>query len=98
LKTLNRILLLLILLVSLTSFKILDNNNMVRVSPMPIKTTANVYCDYAIQKIEVYNLLGIQVVNNISEGVVDFSNLPSGYYIVKVYTNKGEFVKRVQKN
>jgi hypothetical protein len=39
-------------------------------------------------KIEVYNLLGIQVVNHISEGVVDFSNLPSGYYIVKVYTNK----------
>jgi hypothetical protein len=31
------------------------------------------------------------------EGILDFSELPSGYYLVKAYTNKGEFVKRVYK-
>lgn len=76
----------------------MGDNSVVRISPMPIKTNAYVSCDYAIFKIEVYNILGIQVIDNISEGSLDFSNLPSGYYIVKVYTSKGEFVKRVQKN
>lgn len=80
------------------SFRSMDNSSVLRVTPMPIKTSAYISCDYAIQKIEVYNLLGIQVLNTISEGTVDFSNLPSGFYIIKAYTSKGEFVKRVQKN
>ncbi len=96
-KSFIRTFLFLVVLMSLTSFNLLENNSVVYVSPMPIKTTANITCDYSIRSIEVYNILGIQVVNNISEGIIDFSSLPSGYYIIKVYTNKGEFVKRVQK-
>jgi hypothetical protein len=86
----------LIFMFSSYSFEMMDTNAL-RINPQPIKTTASVYCDYGIQRIEVYNLLGNLVIDKMQEGLLDFSELPSGYYLVKAYTAKGEFVKRVYK-
>jgi hypothetical protein len=32
------------------------------------------------------------------QGELDFTDLPSGYYLIKAYSDKGDIVKRVQKN
>jgi Secretion system C-terminal sorting domain len=84
---------------SLTSFNFGDryNENTITVSPNPIRDRATVACNYYIQKIEVYNLIGVIITEGASNAQIDLTDQSRGYYIIKVYTPNGEFVKRVFK-
>lgn len=84
----------------LTSFTFLDKEgiNSLSVFPHPIVKKAKVQCDIELRKVEVYNLLGNMVMERDGQGELDFSDLPSGYYLIKAYSDKGDIVKRVQKN
>jgi hypothetical protein len=85
---------------TLMSFTFLDKDgiNSLSVFPHPIVKKAKINCDVELRKVEVYNLLGNKVIERDGQGELDFTDLPSGYYLVKAYSDKGEVVKRVQKN
>lgn len=70
----------------------------IKIYPQPIKSSAKISCETPIQKIEVYTLLGTLLMNREGEGDLDFSAQPDGYYIIKVYTGKNVYVKRVEKH
>lgn len=95
----KRWLLLIGLLGFLTSFTMLERDNAVGFSvyPHPIIKKTKVSADVELIKVEVYNLLGNKVLERESQGELDFADLPSGYYIIKAYSEKGELIKRVQK-
>jgi serine protease AprX len=84
----------------LMSFTLLDKEgiNSLSIYPHPIVRKAKVSCDVELRRVEVYNLLGNKVMEKDGQGELDFTDLPSGYYLVKAYSEKGEIVKRVQKN
>ena len=75
-----------------------DGINSLSVFPHPIVKKAKINCDVELRKVEVYNLLGNKVIERDGQGELDFTDLPSGYYLIKAYSDKGEVVKRVQKN
>lgn len=86
--------------VLLTSMSFVDRggSDSLNIYPQPIVKVARVSSDLAVQKVEVYTLLGTKVLERENQGELDFSDLPGGYYIIKAYTSKGELIKRVQKN
>ena len=81
---------------TLTSFD--KGGDAIKVYPQPIKTTTRVTSEAPIQRIEVYTLLGTLVLDREGEGELDFSAQPEGYYMIKVYSGKNIFVKRVEKH
>jgi hypothetical protein len=87
-------------IVALMSFTFLDKDgiNSLSVFPHPIVKKAKINCEVELRKVEVYNLLGNKVIERDGQGELDFTDLPSGYYLIKAYSDKGEVVKRVQKN
>jgi hypothetical protein len=84
----------------LMSFTFLDKDgiNSLSIYPHPIVRKAKVSCDLELRRVEVYNLLGNKVMEKDGQGELDFTDLPSGYYLIKAYSDKGDIVKRVQKN
>ena len=85
---------------ALMSFTFLEKDgiNSLSVFPHPIVKKAKINCDVELRKVEVYNLLGNKVIERDGQGELDFTDLPSGYYLIKAYSDKGEVVKRVKKN
>ena len=85
---------------ALMSFTFLEKDgiNSLSVFPHPIVKKAKINCDVELRKVEVYNLLGNKVIERDGQGELDFTDLPSGYYLIKAYSDRGEVVKRVQKN
>jgi hypothetical protein len=84
--------------VSSWTFADKDGSDSIRVYPQPIVSKTRITSDLELYNIEVYSILGSKVLERSSEGELDFSNLPSGYYLIKAMSEKGELVKRVQKN
>lgn len=85
---------------TLTSMTIIDRDgsDALSVFPQPIVKIAKISSDLSISKVEVYNLLGTKVAERESQGDIDFSEMPDGYYIIKAYSSRGILIKRVQKN
>lgn len=75
-----------------------DGSDTIRVYPLPIKDKARITSDLELYNIEVFSILGSKVLERTSEGELDFSNLPGGYYLIKASSEKGELIRRVQKN
>lgn len=75
-----------------------NNDGGVSVSPNPIKDRAHVYCNYYINKVEVFNLVGTIIGEYNGGEMLDLTNESRGYYLIKVYTPQGEFIKRVYKD
>ena len=84
----------------LTSASLFEKSvgSQLNVYPHPIIKKARVNSNLSIQKVEVFNLLGAKVLEREDQGELDFTDLPSGYYIIKAFSEEGELVKRVQKN
>jgi hypothetical protein len=77
-----------------------DKNNgesYISVSPNPVKDRAHVYCTFYINKFEVFNLVGTTIGNYNGGEMIDLTNHSRGYYLIKVYTPQGEFIKRIYK-
>lgn len=58
--------------------------------PNPVKDLLNISFAETITSVEIYNLLGQQVIvksPNANEAIIDVSNLGSGTYLVRVYAN-----------
>lgn len=66
--------------------------------PNPANDRFNVRCDgHTIESVEVYSVAGNVVLRSGNSSEISISKLPAGYYVVKVKTNYGMFVKRLQK-
>ena len=67
--------------------------------PNPVKDILHIGCDN-MQQYEVYSLDGKLIRSsqtNGSEDVIDFSNLESGVYMVRITSNTGVMTRRVIK-
>jgi Leucine-rich repeat (LRR) protein len=69
-----------------------ENNfiNNISVYPNPVKNILNFKTEHNISKIEVYDITGrILSSNSVRENKIDLSELKTGNYILKLYTEKG---------
>ena len=65
--------------------------------PNPAKGQFSVRCDgHQLESVDVYNIAGNLVVSSTRSNDINIASLPVGYYIVKVKTDQGRFVKRLQ--
>ncbi len=65
--------------------------------PNPAKGQFSVSCKgQQLESVEVYNIAGNLVISSTRSYDINISALPVGYYIVKVKTDQGRFVKRLQ--
>jgi hypothetical protein len=67
-----------------------DNANF-KYAPNPVKNTLYLTYNQDITSVAVYNLLGQEVLTkslNATQGVIDFSNLTNGVYLVKIIANQ----------
>ena len=99
----KNLLFLTILFTTLTSFNDYfgdraNGDYIINVSPNPIKDRAHVYCNYYINRIEVFNLIGTVIGEYNGGEMIDLTNQSKGYYLIKVFTPLGEFIKRVYKD
>ena len=67
-----------------------DFINNISVYPNPVKDILNFKTEHNISKVEVYDIAGrILSSNSVSENKIDLSELKTGNYILKLYTEKG---------
>jgi hypothetical protein len=66
--------------------------------PNPTKETLNIEAKFAVNKIEIYNLAGQNVLQNQNSNKIDVINLDKGVYFVKVTQKYGdpEFLKFIK--
>ena len=69
-------------------------NNAIKLFPNPATDVLTLSTDLEIQNIEVYNLLGQQVLNNKGFKEVNVSQLPTGTFIIKAQTSKGAYTSK----
>lgn len=75
-----------------------DFINNISVYPNPVKNILNFKTEDNISKVEVYDITGrILSSNSVSENKIDLSNLKTGNYILKVYTEKGIMNTKIMK-
>jgi len=75
-------------------------NNAISVYPNPVKDKLHVSIadNQTIKKIQVYNLLGSKVIEQKSE-TIDFANIPSGMYLLKIESTEGKIAtQKIIKN
>jgi hypothetical protein len=83
---------------TLTNFSIAEGALIpIKVYPNPTSGLLHIDSDQAIEKIEVYDLLGREVIASGSETEVDLSTLSSGVYLVKVHLENEVHVRKVLK-
>ena len=65
--------------------------------PNPANGSFNVRCDgHSLESVHIYSIAGNLVLKANHNENINIANLPIGYYIVKIKTNIGQFVKRLQ--
>ncbi len=52
---------------------------------------------HIVELVEIFSMAGNLVVKSSSASDIDVASLPAGYYIVKIKTDRGSYVKRLQK-
>ena len=62
--------------------------------PNPVRNILNIQLEEILEKVEVYSILGRKVLDG-NTSTINVSNLSSGMYLLKVYTQDGKVgVKR----
>ena len=75
-----------------------DFINNISVYPNPVKDILNFKTEHNISKVEVYDIAGrILSSNSISENKINLSDLKTGNYILKLYTEKGIMNTKIMK-
>ncbi|MCF6306606.1 MAG: T9SS type A sorting domain-containing protein [Flavobacteriaceae bacterium] len=61
--------------------------------PNPTQNILNIRTDTAFEKVEIYNLLGVKLIENNSK-TLDVSKLPSGVYLIKITNEEGSYITK----
>lgn len=72
-------------------------NNLISIYPNPTNASIQVASTQNIIKIEVYNILGKRVLVSL-DTTIDLSFQPSGFYLIKIHSDKNSITKKVVKN
>jgi len=73
-------------------------SNQLQIFPNPTNDEIYIKTDLQIEKVEIYSLLGSLLISeNSFKGKISVSALPTGTYLLKVYTDKGMIVSKVVK-
>jgi Leucine-rich repeat (LRR) protein len=78
-----------------------QNGNIVSIYPNPTTSTINIKSDYTIQSIEIYDVQGrvLQTqVTNEKQTTIDLAQKAKGIYFIKINTEKGMQVQKLQKD
>jgi len=67
----------------------------IQVYPNPASDYLNIATKHTIKQVEVFDVLGKKVKQNISSNKINVSQLLVGIYIVKVFTDKGQITKKI---
>jgi len=70
----------------------------IKIYPNPTNEYIYIQTDNLIDKIEVYNILGKRVIQTKNNNKINLSNLNDGTYIVKVFSNTTEFIRKIVKH
>ena len=65
--------------------------------PNPNKGYFQIQSNEAINKVEIYTILGQRIKSFTSQNQYDISNLSKGMYLVKIFTKNNEITKRIMK-
>ena len=68
----------------------------IKIYPNPTTNIINIDTQYAIDKIEVYNIIGKLVLTSIEKSI-NLRQLDSGVYLLKVASERGNIIKRIIK-
>lgn len=68
------------------------------ISPNPATDFINISTKESIDSIELYNVLGQQVMKQKGKGRIDISNMQRGIFILKIYSNKSVVSKKIVVN
>ena len=71
-------------------------NDKVRITPNPVSDILRIEYEGEIQKCVIYSSSGNKIMTDITTAI-NVASLPSGMYFVKVYTEKGDVVRRFVK-
>lgn len=75
----------------------IDLNNL-SIYPNPVKDIVKIETINTIQSVSIYSIEGTQIYNkNLTNKIIDLSELSSGIYFIKVKTNKGARIKKLIK-
>jgi len=71
----------------------------IAISPNPTKNyvTISSTSNLQINKVEIYNLIGALVLEQINTNTIDLTNLNQGVYLAKIYSNAGTVTKKLAK-
>ena len=69
----------------------------ISVYPNPVKTVLTVKSPVKIDRIEVYSMDGRMVLKVADSNEIDFSQLPKGAYLLKIFTQEGVQMQKVLK-
>lgn len=82
-----------------TALTEVEKANLVRVFPNPAKNNVSIVSSFSMENYEVFNMMGQKVksavVDSENSTNINISDLTSGNYIVKVYTDAGVIVKKI---
>ncbi len=72
-------------------------DNQINIFPNPTNGIIHFPVDMPIIHIEIYNLNGQMIVQSQQKNSVDITGLPSGMYLAKIMTHKGNFIEKIIK-
>jgi len=67
-------------------------------SPNPVKDILKIQATKEISKTEIYNTLGKLVKRTLNKKTINLSNLSSGLYFIKIFSEKGITTRKIVKN
>lgn len=74
-----------------------NNISDINIYPNPVKDILNVESSDRIYKINIYNITGRLIKSIDNKSQIDMSNQPNGMYLLKVTTEKGDFLNKILK-
>ena len=78
---------------AIDDFEISDNS--IIMYPNPTAEFINISSNQAVEKVEIFDLLGKEVLNTTVTNEIKITHLPTGMYLVKVYAEKGTITKKI---
>ena len=88
--------------VTIGTVSIAENEITSEIYPNPVDDKLYINSKDNIEKIEIYNLLGVklysEVISQGNENMIDMSDFESGLYLVKIKTDKGTETLKINKN
>ncbi len=79
----------------LNSASIRGSSGFIYLAPNPAKDVVHIFSPYSVQSVQVIDMNGKMIIDEVSDGSVQLGGLPGGSYLVKVVTSQGLFSRQL---